>query len=493
MRCRAARIIFIFIILSSVIRADILKDQSISWTNFSFITSIALGYDFVYFGTSEGILRYSRFEHRWYPPITVSDGVSDPYIHRLAVTPDGQVITVQTNNGVFTYDIVAKNWFVESNFPEDLFIDSRPRTPLPYFLMPPGYQMSPNGYISDDNFREYQITAYLDDNFSTVYTGTWGMGPMLVDNDDFSAHLIPYGLLQKRTDVIYIEGDSIWMGGNEGTRYTDEFQTRFGVTLYDKSKERFTWLEPRYIYGFDSEIIFDIAGDKKNLYFAGLNGLTIYKRNTGQYITLTRQNGLPETEVTALAIAPDSVWIGTYQGLALYTPSADTMVIVSKSIMGQLFITDLELADSKLFIGSTDGAYYIDFRTLDVGRLQDPEGNLGGEIRHISTHKNEVIISSSSGVTVINLKTEKSEQLPFIDFALGAYAAVANDKYFAIAVQDGLLLLTRDKAPKHNHFDIDDGLLSNNITTIVPDGDFLWLGSDEGLTRFKWMNPDRVD
>jgi ligand-binding sensor domain-containing protein len=353
--------------------------------------------------------------------------------------------------------------------------------------------MSQNGYISDNNFREYQITAYLDDDFSTVFTGTWGMGPMLVDNDDFSAHLMPYGLLQKRTDVIYIEGDSIWLAGNGGKQYSDEFQTRLGVTLYEKSKEEFTWLEPRYIYGFDSEIIFDIAGDKKNLYFAGLNGLTINKRNTNEYITLTRQNGLPQTEVTALAVAPDSVWIGTYQGLALYTPSVDTMVIVSKSVLGKLFITDLELADSKLFIGSTDGAFYIDFRTLDVGRLQDPEGNLGGEIRHISTHKNEVIISSNSGVTMINLLTNKSEEIPFIDFALGAYAAVANDKYFAIAVQDGLLLLTRDKAPKHNHFDIDDGLLSNNISTIVPDVDYIWLGSEEGLTRFKWINPDRVD
>lgn len=493
MRCCTLRIIFIFLLLTGMIRADILIDQSTSWTNFSYITSIALGHDFVYFGTTEGIIRYSRYEHRWYPPITVSDGLSDPYIHRLAVTPDGDILTVQTNDGVSTYDVIAKHWFLESDFPEENFIDSRPNPPLPYFLMPIGYQMSPGGYISDDNFREYQITAYLDDNFNTVFTGTWGMGPMLVDNDDFSAHPTPYGLLQKRTDVIYIEGDSIWLAGNGGERFDDEFHSRLGVTLYEKSKEEFTWLEPRYIYGFDSEIIFDISGDRKNLYFAGLHGLTIFDRKTEQYITLTRQNGLPQTETTALAVALDSVWIGTYQGLVLYTPSADTMVTVSKSILGKLFITDLELADSKLFIGSTDGAFYIDFRTLDVGRLQDPEGNLGGEIRHISTHKNEVIISSSSGVTMINLLTQKSEEVPFIDFALGAYAAVANDRYFAIAVEDGMLLLTRDKAPKHNHFDIDDGLLSNNIYTIVPDGEYLWLGSEEGLTRFKWINPDRVD
>jgi len=54
-------------------------------------------------------------------------------------------------------------------------------------------------------------------------------------------------------------------------------------------------------------------------------------------------------------------------------------------------------------------------------------------------------------------------------------------------------MLIERKTGRKRVFDERDGLLSIKITTIVPEGDYLWLGSDQGLTRFKWVNPDRVD
>jgi ligand-binding sensor domain-containing protein len=381
---------------------------------------------------------------------------------------------------------------LETVFPKEDYQDASPPSQLPLLFMPYRYQMNPEGYFEDSYFREYRITSWLEDDYNSIFVGTWGMGPVLVDRRNLQAELIPCGLLQKQTDVIYLEGDSLWLGGNAGERIPEYQDARLGVTLYDRYRQEFTYFEPRMIDGFNSEIIYDITGDTKNLYFAGRQGLTIKSRSEDFFRTLTRVDGLPETETTALATGNDSLWIGTAQGLALYTPSVDTMVTVAAGILGNRFITDLEMAGPRLIIGTDRGAYYIDVASQKIGRLKDPNGNLGGLIRHISVDSNEVLISSEWGLTRINIDTEQASLVPFTDVSGGVYAAAGNYKYIAAVVDNGLLLTERETGKKRlfNEF---DGLLSVYINVLVPDGDYLWIGSDQGLTRFKWVNPDRVD
>lgn len=493
MMCARLTLLMICLLIALPAAAEILPGQTVSWTDFSHVTAIAVGREFVYFGTTEGILRYHRFEERWYDPITVSDGLIDGRIHRLTITPDDAVLTVEVDAGIYTYDITLERWFLETDFPRDYYRNSAPPGQLPLMYMPFGYEMSPRGFISDNEFRDYQITAYLADDFNDAWLGTWGMGTARVDSRDYEVTLLPYGLLQKRTDAIYRDGDSLWLAGNEGERVSEFARRRYGVTLFEMSRQKFTYFEPRFIHGFDSEIIFDIAGDEDNIYFAGMNGLTVMPRGDERLFTLARRDGLPKTETTALAVRNDSVWVGTYRGLALYTPSADTIVVVSRNLFGDLFITDLMLAGSRLIIGSTTGAYYIDFVSREVGRLRDPEGDLGGEIRHLAAFGNELLVSTDYGVTVIDTLTGISRPLPYIDAVSGAYAAAANKTYYAVAVADGLTLINRRDNDRRHHFTRDDGLLSEKITALESDGTYLWLGSEEGLTRFQWTNPDRID
>jgi ligand-binding sensor domain-containing protein len=217
------------------------------------------------------------------------------------------------------------------------------------------------------------------------------------------------------------------------------------------------------------------------------------RRDDERVYTLARRDGLPKNETTALAVRNDSVWVGTYRGLALYTPSVDTLVVVSRDLFGDLFITDLLLAGSRLIIGSTTGAFYIDLVSREVGRLRDPEGDLGGEIRHLAAFGNEILVSTDYGVTVIDTVTGASRPLPYIDAATGAYAAAANKTYYAIAVADGLTLINRRRNDRRHHLTRDDGLLSEKINAMESDGEYLWLGSEEGLTRFQWKHPDRID
>jgi hypothetical protein len=471
---------------------EIIPGQAVSWSNFSHITGIAVGHDFAYIGTTEGILRYHRYDRKWHNPITVSDGLTNSIIRRIAVSFDDQRLTVDTDGGIYVFDNVIGQWFLDTEFRMEDYRDSRPSPPLPLLLLPFGYHMTAEGYIEDSFFRQYEITAWLDDNFNSIFVGTWGLGMLHVDSRSLDAKPIPIGLLQKQTDVIYMEGDSIWLAGNAGDRPPEYADARLGVTLFNRQSQEFTYFEPRMIPGFDSEIIYDIDGDEKNLYFAGRQGLTIWSRSENYFSTMRNRDGLPDNETTALAAGNDSLWIGTSHGLALYTPSTDTTLIVGREVLAQRFITALEVIADRLIIGTDKGAYYINTGTKKIGRLKDPHGNLGGLIRHISVSGDDLLISSDWGLTLIDMKTEKASLVPFTDAAGGSYAAAANEIYIAAAVENGLMLTDR-KTGKKRVFDEFDGLLSINISTMVADGDFLWIGSDKGLTRFLWVNPDRVD
>lgn len=470
---------------------DVIAGEFISWTDFSYVNTIAISNNFVYFGTTDGITRYQRFDYRYHDPITRSNGLPGASIRRIAVTFDDQEMTVETDQGIYSYSQGIDHWFLESSFPTEYYRDSRPTPPLPRLYPPFGYTMYPEGYFEDTYFRRFDITAWLPDNFSDIFIGTWGMGAAKADDRDYSTVFIPCGLLQKTTDAIYIEGDSIWVAGNPGDQLAAYPDMRYGVTLFNRADQTFTYFEPRFIDGFDSEAIYDIKGDENNVYFAGQQGLTVLDRKTEQFFTFSLNTGLPDIEATAVAVTPDSVWVGTANGLALYRPSVDSMQVVGSRVLGGRFITDLEIADGRLIIGTDRGAFYIDLVRQKIGRLRDTDGSLGSNIRYISVNGDEVLIASELGVTIIDTRTEKAAAVPYTAVANGVYATAANDRFIAAATDQGLIMIERDTG-KQRTFIEDDGLLSINITAMIPDGEYLWIGSEEGLTRFYWLDPRRV-
>jgi hypothetical protein len=492
MRAFSGFTLLLLFLVSSMVHGEIIPGQMVSWTDYKYITTITYSDEIVYYGTTNGILRMDRYTHEWQDPISASDGLRGDRINRLAVTPDDVYITVETNQGIYTYDDLIENWYLETSFPTEYVKNSTPHPPLPILHLPPGYNFFPEGIITDSYLRQFQITAFLDDQFETVFIGTWGLGPALADNHNFGTDILTYGLLQKSIDVIYREGDSLWLAGTPREDFSDPNMRRYGVTLFNMARERFSYLEPRFISGFDSEIIFDIAGDSENLYFAGQQGLTLLNRDKQTFYTLHTGDGLPGGQATALASRGDTLWVGTDHGLGYYTNGAEKVRAVSRKQFGNLFVTKLRIVRDKLFVGTTSGTNYVDFASGKVGRLQDPQGILTGLIRDITVHGGKALFSSDRGLTEVDIATGKVNDSPLLNQPNGAYAAVTNEKYVAAAIPDGLLLIERETG-KERTFTVDDGLLSNNVNTILEDGDYLWLGSDEGLTRFQWINPERVD
>ncbi len=424
--------------------------------------------------------------------MTVSDGIPGRRIHRLAVSSLDDYIYVETEQGLYSYNWAFEHWMPESSFPVEYNQDSRPKIPLPDILIPYEYRFDVSGYITDSYFRDWEVTALIRDMYTDLFLGTWGLGVFVADDRSLIANHIPGGLLHRRVDAIHIDGDSIWVGGNGGQAPAEYQGERYGVTLMSRFAGTFTHFEPRFIQGFDSEIIYDITSDSNNVYFAGRHGLTVYTHKNDYYYTMGRGDGLPSNEVTALSKTGDSLWIGTTRGLALYMPRADTLTMVGGGRLKGIFITDLLTVGHRLLIGTADGAYYIDTKLKKIGELRDPDGGLRSQVRHISANKNEVFISTSWGLVRIDLESDKAETISAITEVYGVFAAAANERYIAAAVEDGLLILDRERN-RERLFTTDEGLPSINISSMVLEGEQLWLGTDRGLSRFDLSNHRAIE
>ena len=85
-------IFLIFVFMSYRGQTQDLPDREIhyrpgDWISYPmtlYVTSIALGQQYTYFGTTGGIIRYDFYRNRWEPPYTWSDGLEDDHIRVVA-------------------------------------------------------------------------------------------------------------------------------------------------------------------------------------------------------------------------------------------------------------------------------------------------------------------------------------------------------------------------------------------------------------------------
>ena len=76
------------------------------WTTFPmtrWITSLAVGREYVYFGSTGGIIRYNIYSNRWERPWTVSDGLPDNNILSIAYDENTDYVWCSTRLGAYQF------------------------------------------------------------------------------------------------------------------------------------------------------------------------------------------------------------------------------------------------------------------------------------------------------------------------------------------------------------------------------------------------------
>ncbi len=510
------------------------------WISYSvarFVTSIAAGDQFVYFGTRQsGIIRYDQFKNSWDFPWTTSNGLADNEIWAVAFDFDTGYLWCATHTAVSYYHPTARRWtnyfknefglpgydeivsirinkdnilfqtragrFFETTKFGGIILTANDRygnkvnrpTQFPHFFMSGGYLFDSGGVVEDLHFRSANVEVAYEDNWGNYWLGTSGMGAGKGDVHSLYLEMLHFGLLSAVVNAMSFHNGVLWIAGAKGTE-----QIR-GITAWDFDRETWEYYEQRDISELQSDEINAITADGDNLWFSTGHGLTRYSSKKRSWKTYDNFDGLSDNQVFDTVVNDTSVWVATANGidhiLKKNLSKKDKLKFerINPGNLTIINVYDLELVENLLWAGTSGGIYVYDTKKKTGGFSAEIGGPINRTITTISRYENEIWFGSSGGIDVYDIQKKQWLGVPEGRFFPNTpiNRILATETAVWAATNQGVLKYDRE-SKSWRTFNIEDGLLDNRVNAILMDGDYIWFGTDSGLTQFYWNDPSRVD
>lgn len=461
------------------------------------ITGLTQGFDVLYIGTPEGVGRFSSLSNRFLPPLTASSGLDDPRILRLAFDDGTGTLWVDTPLGPASYNEAIHEWRTGGTFPEGLVRADAARlrfdnlfTPFELAYFPPDRQ-SPHGLFRDRNLRSYPISTAFFDTFNSnrIWFGAWGYGLGEIDRFSQQVTFRPYGLYDASVLAMHRQGQRLYLGG-EGDDGEPPVISAFA--LGDSS---WSYFEPFYKLSAAGAITC-ISSLENTMFYGTTDGLLKYDPGRDRWRSYSHFDGLPDDRVTALFPDGGLIWVGTATGPGLLDPRADTgkpaISMVTSSLPGT-WVYDFCRAYGYTWIGTETGLYRIR-QNEDWRRITTADGLLRGRVRGLELQPEGIWCATDAGLLLLDSGLSAREIFRAnVELADGnLFGLAADDANLWVPSRSGLWRYIRAKNLWRNYTRA-DGLLDDFVYDLLLDGDYIWLGSARGVTRFYWNNPMRID
>ncbi len=462
--------------------------QVVTYADFNRVVYVASSMTRAYYATTEGLLVYNKLERRWEEPLTGTLGLDHGDIDRVWVDRFDEKLFVRTGIGLYEFDRLFEKWYPTTELPT-LENPSHHVGPPEMMFAPVGYLYYPEGSLSDNYGRDFPFSDILDDGSGDLWIGTWGTGPAMSGKGTRSIDLLPYGLIQNRVNTVFNDNGLLWVGG----AVTDPYRT--GITIFDPDELEFDYIESGLERDFPIVDVNCLAGNEDYILVGTTDGLLFLDRRTERVSDrITTRLGLVDNNVLSLELVGDSVFIGTAAGLSLLTSVDDELQLVRPTEFLNKIIYDLELVDSSLWIATNSGAYRLKPTTGQLQLFQDPEQFLFSDVYDIEVYGNSLWLAGNEGALRLDLTTAETTPYSIFTTSFIPRALAVNGEIAVIAADRGMTVISYlYDPPRTRDFTIDDGLPSNYVFSLEMDGDYIWVGSEKGLTRFWWNNPNRVD
>jgi len=487
---RLIRILFLAATLAIVTdtKAQRLPGQAVTYRNFDYVRAVTSSIKYAYFATTGGLIRYDKMQQRWDAPLTGAEETPLGLIGRIWVDQFDQSLFISTETGLYEYDNFFNRWSSINELPA---IDNEVRhIAAPDVLMPE----FPANYLGDGEFtdifgRRFATTDIALDASGDMWIGTWGFGPAKGEGSSSLMKLLPFGLLQNRVDVILRDDSLFWLGGEI---FGD---SRTGLTALQPLENRFVYLESGLTSEFPSADVRCLEADSARLFVGTPAGLFTINKSTGLARgPLNARRGLLDDFVVSLLRTGDSLFVGTAEGLCLVNLKTDSVVYVRPETFHQQVIYDLERVDNTIWIASSAGAFRFTPSTDRLQQFQDPDLILFSAVLNVEHYDGSVWLASDAGVVRLDLTTGRSESFREAGDWRDRRALAVNDRLVALADDNGLYIIVLGKKKTRTYrLTTDDGLASNYVLSLRFDGDYLWIGTEKGLTRFLWNNSRWTD
>lgn len=461
--------------------------QALSYTDFNYVLDVAASMSHVYFATTRGILVLDKAGPRWKEPLTGSDGIDHTGITRIWSDTFDRILFAEVYGDLFEYNATLQTWYPATDLRD---VGDPVHVPAPEMLFaPPGYMYPEPGHMLDNHGRSFLFRDVLDDHSGVLWIATWGHGPAMVDMGPEQIEFLPFGLLQECVGTIIDDDGILWLAGK--TRGSP----RTGITIFDPDKHEFEYIESGLDLRFPTVDVNCLEADSEFVYAGTSAGLIqIDKASRQVQQSFGVRQGLADDNILSLEANGDSLFVGTAFGMSLMVGLGDSTRLWNPHHLLNHRIYDFEIIDSTIWLATSQGLYRIDLVTGDLRKFRDPKDRIVGDLYELENHGQMLWIVADPGLFRLNLETAVTEAFPIGGGTLVPKTLAVNDRIAATATRYGLTFVYYHEDPPYSDFfTTDDGLISDDIRCLLLDGDFIWVGTDRGLTRFVWNDPELID
>jgi ligand-binding sensor domain-containing protein len=529
---------------TQILMAQMLSDRQIhyhpgDWVSFPmtrFITSVALDHETVYYGTTQGILRYQFYESRWDAPLTTSDGLEGQSIQALTYDPNSGYLWAATDKAL-NYRLPASDqWFQvltagqEGKRILDLGVGSRyvwmqnadgffrsdrtgisftrasdeeadadrvdwgdrpyhndPNNPTFYYL-DNSFLFFSEGYIQDTRLRRYDLTQILPDDFSNLWLCTWGLGASQVELQTQWLTLMSFGLYMPDVRVMAWDGAGMWIGG-----VTPE-NMEGGITWWDMESDAWRYYEAPFIPNLCSHDVQAIAVGDEEVWFGTRLGLARYDKRKDAWKSWNVHSGLWSEEITSLTTDGKTLWIGTSAGINRMALPGQAITQERTKGLIHRHIYFLEMDGEDVWAGTDEGIYHYVSSKQTWEYVPGYEGMIVRDVRALSVADQDIWFGTDDGVASLDRKSGAWTGYPMnLFFQNDVFNTIlADEENVWVGTNRGVLKFKRSEN-RWRRFTVEDGLLDNAVRWILLEGNYVWFGTAQGLTRFYWNAPYRTD
>jgi ligand-binding sensor domain-containing protein len=480
-------------------------DDWITYAYSNHITSVDIGPENVYFGTTMGgILRYNFFDEQWLFPQTTSNGLNSNQIIRVVFDQQTNQLFALTNKGVNVFNMAFQYWQpTHSELPERKGPEvpkennndfrypeySRPAiAKWPNLFPNDNYELMLDGIIYNPDNEEYNVTDRVVDRWYKMWFGTNGTGVGSADLDMLQLNFIKQSIPAVRPRDLFIGDDGIWIGGSPFR------EKERGIVRWNYEDDSWDYFKSGINFNIFSDNINAIEGIDDQIFFGSEQGLIQYNTKKDTWISLQKTLPLKNDAIFDLWKKNKILYIASENGAFKYDYKTKQMENIGGPLLQHVTVTKIAGSSQMVFLATHRGIFEYDPHKDTLFLLQSRAAIADNFIDAVGVNKDTLWFAGQNGIGYYDISGDKWKSFPAASLRLNTKI---NDIAFAdwnvwFATNRGLLKYDIERDYWYLYTK-KDGLADNRVYNIDVDDDTLWLSTFGGVTQFRWYREGRFE
>ena len=500
------------------------------------ITSFTEGYSYIYIGTTlGGIKRFNIYGNYFDNPISTAQGLENNEVSAVHFDKKTGFLWASTS-GYVQYSFSRENDWFSKNFQDiglskfdkitkigssDSYVWLKARSsyvkldqssgtmvgiyPIPDelsiewssgeyrsdqqfdkdftdFIILDGWIFNGNELI-DQNGSRKKITSVFFSQYGNIYLGSEN-GVVFYGSETMETFkpVIP-DIINEDVLSLYLDNYHLWVGSLN-------FLKSEGISKIDvKSLESFPFKFEETI-NMEPSPIYSIISSANEVWVGGEGIILYYNEKKNFWKTLDQGRGISDGIVWDMCISDRHLWTATSRGINRIDLATHSINLIGiEEYFRDTQVYSIENINDQIWIGSRKGLFIYsqdDPKLINALDLQKKDELINNFYNFTSIHENDDLVYVAGDMGVARFDTMQNEwELISPSVVYGAetvYSMTVNDKFLFLGTRNGLSRINKSTGLVREY----TYPFIGQVNDMVLDENVLWIGSNNGLLKFKW-------